>query len=168
MENGDGDGDGDGDDVDVDAAAAAAPHPNVVRYYGCVLKDERITHLCLQRCYCNLAEYAEVGLSSEETDELLGQVQDGLKFLHGLGLAHNDIHPGNICVDSHGNAIIVDFDSCAPFGQPLTKGVACMTSTTTEKGVPVSDKKNDYEAFKELVQFLKKERKRSSACYPQF
>lgn len=43
-----------------------------------------------------------------------------------------------------------------------------MTSTTTEKGVPVSDKKNDHEAFKELVQFLKKERKRSSACYPQF
>lgn len=98
MENGDGnDLVGGKDEVggdEVDAAAAAVPHPNVVRYYGCVLKDERITHLCLQRCYCNLAEYAEVGLSSEETDELLGQVQEGLKFLHGLGLAHNDIHPG--------------------------------------------------------------------------
>lgn len=98
MENGDGnDVVGGKDEVggdEVDAAAAAVPHPNVVRYYGCVLKDERITHLCLQRCYCNLAEYAEVGLSSEETDELLGQVQEGLKFLHGLGLAHNDIHPG--------------------------------------------------------------------------
>lgn len=98
MENGDGNDVVGGKDEaggdEVDAAAAAVPHPNVVRYYGCVLKDERITHLCLQRCYCNLAEYAEVGLSSEETDELLGQVQEGLKFLHGLGLAHNDIHPG--------------------------------------------------------------------------
>ena len=71
---------------------------------------------------------------------------------------------GNICVDSTGNAMIVDFDSCAPFGKPLAKGVA---SIATEKGVPVSDKRNDYQAFKEVVQFIKKDRKRSSVCYPQ-
>ncbi|KAI5364129.1 putative protein kinase [Septoria linicola] len=139
------------------------PHPSIVEYYGCVLKGNRITHLCLKRCYCNLAEYAEVGLSEEEQARLLEQVQDGLKHLHSLGLAHNDINPGNICVDSTGNAMIVDFDSCAPLGKTLRKGVGYATN----KGRPVSDKKNDYQGFKEIVEFLKKDRKRSSACYPQ-
>ena len=72
------------------------PHESIVKYFGCVLKDGRITHLCLKRCYCNLAEYAEVGLSDEEQDRLLGQVQEGLKHLHGLGLAHNDVNPGEL------------------------------------------------------------------------
>lgn len=142
------------------------PHPSIVEYYGCVLQEnsQRITHLCLKRCYCNLAEYASVGLSDDEKDHLLEQIQSGLKHLHSLGLAHNDINPGNVCVDASGNAKIVDFDSCAPFGKRLAKGVGYVRDAN---GRPVSDKKNDYQGFKDVVEFLRKERKRVSACYPQ-
>jgi hypothetical protein len=70
------------------------PHPNIVSYYGCVLKGPRITHLCLKRCYCSLTEYSEIMLSKEQKERILKQVRDGIEHLHSLGLAHNDIHPG--------------------------------------------------------------------------
>lgn len=69
------------------------PHPSIATYYGAVLKGNRITHLCLKRCYCTLFEYYQVGLSQSERERLLDQVQQGIEHLHSLGLAHNDINP---------------------------------------------------------------------------
>lgn len=74
-----------------------APHPSIVSYYGCVLKGKRITHLCLQRCYCNLVEYYHIGLPSEERKRLLQEIREGVSHLHALGLAHNDLNPGMCC-----------------------------------------------------------------------
>lgn len=70
------------------------PHPSIVTYYGAVTKDNRITHLCLKRCYCNLTEYFGVGLSVSERERLLVEIRAGIEHLHSLGLAHNDINPG--------------------------------------------------------------------------
>lgn len=70
------------------------PHPSIVIYYGAVTKGDRITHLCLKRCYCNLSEYNQIGLSKAERGRLLAEIRDGIEHLHSLGLAHNDIGPG--------------------------------------------------------------------------
>jgi serine/threonine protein kinase len=72
------------------------PHRSIVTYHGCVVKDGRITHLCLTRCYCNLVEYQEIGPGKEECERIVEQVRSGLEHLHGLGIAHNDINPGEL------------------------------------------------------------------------
>lgn len=73
-----------------------APHPNIVIYYGCVVRDQRITHLCLKRSGLSLTTYAEAGITAATREEILAQVRAGIEHLHSLGLAHNDINPGKL------------------------------------------------------------------------
>lgn len=70
------------------------PHPSIVKYFGCVVKEERISHLCLQRCLCNLTELRDMGATPSEQQRLLDEIRQGIEHLHNLGLAHNDINPG--------------------------------------------------------------------------
>lgn len=140
-------------------------HPNVVAYFGCVVKEDRITHICLRRGRCNLVEYHEAGISEDQCNVLLAQIRRGLEHLHSLGIAHNDINPGgwlsgrewlmvllievaeNICIDDSSNAVIVDFDSALPFGERLLKGKAA-----TDKGT--SHRENDYAGLSFVEDFL--------------
>ena len=46
-------------------------------------------------------------------------IKAGIDHLHSLGIVHNDINPANICIDENGCAVIIDFDSAAPTGDPL-------------------------------------------------
>lgn len=125
------------------------PHPNIVTYYGCVVtKANRITQLCLKRYYCSLAEYADLRFPDHQRESIFTGVQSAVKHLHGLELAHNDLCPQNICIDSDGNPAIVDFDSCLPFGHRLMKGVAA-------DGVALrSDPQNDLRGLEDLRDFL--------------
>lgn len=125
------------------------PHPNIVKYYGCVVTEaNRIAQLCLKRYHCSLAEYAGLRLPDHQRESIFAGVQSAVEHLHSFGLAHNDLCPQNICIDSDSNAAIVDFDSCLPFGQKLMKGVAA-------DGLPLrSDPQNDLEALEDLKDFL--------------
>ncbi|CAK4031726.1 3-phosphoinositide-dependent kinase [Lecanosticta acicola] len=69
------------------------PHPSIAQYYGACVKDGRITHLCLKRCYCNLVEYSHVDLSSGDRERLMTEIREGIEHMHSLGMAHNDINP---------------------------------------------------------------------------
>ena len=119
----------------------AHPHPNIVKYYGCVVKDGLITHISLKKYPRSLVEYAEPGLSDSQKARIFNGVKEGIHHLHSLGLAHNDITPQNICVDADGEAIIVDFDSCLPFGENLLK--SAMDKETMPLKVPISSQDND-------------------------
>ncbi|KAF2773756.1 kinase-like protein [Teratosphaeria nubilosa] len=101
------------------------PHPNLANYDGAVVVDGRIRQLCLRRYDCSLTQYlTQHGhiMDQEERMTLLDDIKSGIQHLHDLGYAHNDINPDNICIDSGGRAVIVDFDSCLPYGQKLLKG----------------------------------------------
>ena len=111
------------------------PHPNLVSYYGCVIEDGLITHLCLQRYPHSLGEYVDRGVSEAEKVKIHDGVRDGIRHLHSFGLAHNDVTPLNVCINDHGEAIIVDFDSCLPFGQRLIKGIGCEVERDFESAV---------------------------------
>ncbi|SMY25251.1 unnamed protein product [Zymoseptoria tritici ST99CH_1A5] len=121
------------------------PHPSLAKYYGCVVKDGRVTHLSLARYHCNLVQHVQVGLSEEDCDRILEQLRSGLEYLHGLGIAHNDINPENVCIDASGHAVIIDFDSAAPFGEALVKG------RSTRQ---ISDPENDFEGLQLIRDFL--------------
>ncbi|KAK6425388.1 hypothetical protein LTR95_016260 [Oleoguttula sp. CCFEE 5521] len=124
------------------------PHPNIVEYFGCIVKDARITQLCLKRYFCSLADYAEHRVPDSQREKIFHDVSSAAKHLHSLGLAHNDISPENVCIDNQGNAAIIDFDSCLPVGQRLVKG-------TSADGVPLlSDPNNDIERLGKLRDFL--------------
>lgn len=125
-------------------------HPNVIRYHGCEVKDGRITYLCLEKAQSNLVDYVERGRNKINVSELLQDVEAGVKFLHSLSLAHNDINPENICIVAD-RAVIVDFDSCMPFGESLVKGVSF---TSDKDGCPLSVAENDQEGLRDLRDFL--------------
>ena len=126
------------------------PHPNIAQYLGCVVRDGRITQICLKRYQCSLADYASRSLSPRQRDDILAGVVSAVKHLHSLGLAHNDICPHNVCIDSDGRPVIVDFDSCLPSGEVLLKGVA----TDAYGGHHVSNAENDLQALEDFKHFL--------------
>ena len=52
-------------------------------------------------------------------------IRAGVRHLHSLGLAHNDLNPSNVALDGDGNPIILDFGSCKKFGEELISGGTC-------------------------------------------
>jgi hypothetical protein len=126
------------------------PHPNIVSYLGCVVKDGRITHICLEKNPCSLVAQAEQGLDTHQSQRILEGVQAGVNYLHDLGLAHNDINPENICLGMTGEPIIVDFDGCLPFGEKLLKGVSMVDDP--KGGFPISSKYNDLVCGMDTIQ----------------
>ncbi|KAF2720097.1 hypothetical protein K431DRAFT_286099 [Polychaeton citri CBS 116435] len=134
------------------------PHPNLPSYLGCVVDgDGRVTQLCLPRYQCNLVEYledlAERGaLSQGVCKNLFSQIQAGVRHLHDrFGVAHNDLNEHNVCVDGDGNAVVVDFDGCLPFGQRLLKGVA---DGNGDGGSPTSSRDNDNRGLDGIADLL--------------
>lgn len=117
------------------------PHPNIVSYLGCVVKDGRITHICLEKYPASLVSNSENGLDETQRERIFTGAKAAIVHLQSLGLAHNDINPENICMDANGEPIIVDFDACRPFGEKLTKGIYAICSSGT--GTPTSNKDND-------------------------
>jgi serine/threonine protein kinase len=82
----------------------ASPHPNIVRYLGCVVENDRVTGLCFVKYDMILSE-------GPSKLDLLQQIQKGIRHLHSLGLIHCDIKPANILMKGEIPSI-GDFDSC--------------------------------------------------------
>jgi len=102
------------------------PHPNLGSYLGCVEEEGRLVRLAFKKYSTTLYNVIQYGVPGEFTAqqymECIDQVEAAAAHLHSLGLAHNDISPSNIMLNNTGLAILIDFDSCAPLGSPLTKG----------------------------------------------
>lgn len=94
------------------------PHPNIVRYYGCLVRRGLIVGLGLERCEVTMEERLRAGLQDFDVDTFMGQITSAVKHLHSMGLAHNDINPANIMFNERG-PILIDFGSCQPFGCTL-------------------------------------------------
>lgn len=59
-------------------------------------------------------------LSSSEIKKIFKQVCTGVRDLHAQGIAHLDIKPENILIDSKGNAVVCDF-GCSYISNTRTK-----------------------------------------------
>lgn len=95
-------------------------HPNIIKYYGCRTRRGRITSLVLERHKYTLAQYIrEPVFHDMDKGKFLDALEAAVSHIHSMGLAHNDINPDNIMVDDDELPVLVDFGSCAPYGQPL-------------------------------------------------
>jgi len=131
-------------------------HPNVVQFHGCRVRQGRITGLMLTRYEDDLREFLRGGKTVDK-ERILNGLQSAIRHLHSLGLAHNDINPGNIMVDDKsGEPVLVDFGSCHKIGDKLTSSRG--TPGWTEEGDPytLSKESHDLSALEKIRLWLDK------------
>lgn len=93
------------------------PHPNLIQYHGCKVCRGRIVGLVLKRYRGTLEEYMKRGNVISLAS--FNGIKLAVQHLHSLGYAHNDIKADNIMIDADNAWILVDMDSCRPFGEKL-------------------------------------------------
>ncbi|KAK4234816.1 hypothetical protein C8A03DRAFT_37371 [Achaetomium macrosporum] len=100
------------------------PHPTLVRYHGCRVRNGRITGAVLGRVPGNnLRDYLQAGKTVDK-DPFLAALASAVDHLHNVvGLVTNDIHPGNIMVSPDGEPILIDLGAAYPDREEMTEGI---------------------------------------------
>lgn len=130
-------------------------HPNIIKYHGCIINRGRITGLALER-YEVILQYRYEDVAHDlDIDTCMNGIRDGVKHLHDLGLAHNDLNPTNIALDSSDNPIILDFGSCKRFGEELLSGG---TYGWVDEDYSISAKSHDESALVKIEAWLKEKK----------
>lgn len=85
-------------------------HPNVVPVWDVAYHEEQCVVIMEYVSGITLKELIgqRGALTGQEAVEILVQLLNGLEFLHGLGVVHRDIHPGNILISSDHVVKILD------------------------------------------------------------
>lgn len=141
------------------------PHPNIVKYHGCQVQDNRITGLCFAKHHDTLLSRVNPGHSGKrhfdaskrplkDVESFLEGVEKGLKHLHSLGLVHNDLHPANImfATEEDETPIIIDFGSCRAIGHSMEN--VGRTAEWHDPAVSTSVPSNDTDALYEIAEWL--------------
>ncbi|KAM7187002.1 Protein kinase-like domain containing protein [Rhypophila sp. PSN 637] len=130
------------------------PHPYIIKYYGCRVRRGRITCLILELLDLTLTQYAKKPeFKGLDKTQFLDGVESAVKYLHSLGLAHNDINPDNIMVKD-GMPVLIDFGSCQKFGERLQ---SLGTPGWYEELFYTSEKKHDIYSLKKLEEWLEED-----------
>lgn len=95
-------------------------HPNIIKYYGCRTKRGRITSLVLKEHEYTLTQYIrQPGFQHLDKARFMDSLYSAVNYIHSLGLAHNDINPHNVMIGEDDLPILLDFGSCALYGERL-------------------------------------------------
>jgi hypothetical protein len=97
-------------------------HKNLVRYHGCVGARDRIVGLALEKHDIILQYRFEDDPRELNLPACINGLRAGIKHLHSLGYAHNDLNPMNVAMDKDDRPVILDFGSCRKFGETLLSG----------------------------------------------
>lgn len=128
------------------------PHPNIVSYLGCIVKEGRIRGLAFARYPVTLSQMLKDGTPFDR-DHCLSGVEAGVRHIHKLGLVHNDLNPSNIMMDGD-NPVIIDFDSCKREGDELGSKVG--TDGWTLDGQDRARRENDLYSLSKIRTALMK------------
>jgi serine/threonine protein kinase len=137
-------------EVDVYEILINNPYPNIGQYLGCIIEGDRITGLCFTMYEITLFEKQRRGLPFNRAAYLRG-INCGVRYLHKLGLVHNDLNPRNIMMKAD-NPVIIDFDSCRRQGQEL--GLKGGTNGWAPEGVTHAEYDNDLYGPDKIREFL--------------
>lgn len=110
-------------------AATALSHPNIIDVYD-VGEEDGTPYLVMELVRGQTLKAiiaAEAPFHPGDVAELLAQVGGALDYAHSRGYVHRDIKPGNILVDDHGRARVVDFG--------IAKGLGDSDLTATGEGL---------------------------------
>ena len=92
-------------------AAAALSHPNIIDVYD-VGEDDGTPFIVMELVRGQSLKAiiaADAPFHPDDVAELLEQIGGALDYAHARGYVHRDIKPGNILIDEHGRARLVDF-----------------------------------------------------------
>jgi len=132
---------------------AQHPHPGLVKFHGCCVQRGRITGLALEKHENDLNHHLkEVGPVDKEA--FMSALDSAVRHLHSIGLAHNDINPANILVNSHGLPVLVDFGSCREIGDKLTTSRGTPGWVDNEDDYTTSEVRHDIFAVEKLRVWL--------------
>lgn len=95
-------------------------HPNIVQYLGARVRRGLLTGFYMEKLPISLLEYCDTPAFKElDKDVLYVAVESAIRALHSIGLAYNDIYPGNIMIKDDGSPVLIDFGSCRRVGEEL-------------------------------------------------
>lgn len=134
---------------------AQHPHPNIVRYHGCVVKRGYITGIALTRYHKILEHRFHDNASDLDLDRFECQCRDAIDHIHSLGVAHNDLNPSNIALDGIDDPVIIDWGSCKEFGGLL---LSAGTPGWIEDEFDVSRKEHDLYALDKIMAWMRMEK----------
>ncbi|KAF2452746.1 kinase-like domain-containing protein [Lineolata rhizophorae] len=133
------------------------PHPNIITYHGCRVRQARISGLVLDRHPKNLIDYVKHGIGTVDKGPFMEAFESAINHLHSLGWAHNDLNPGTILVNEAGMPVLIDFGSSHEIGKKLT------TSRGTKgwidedmKDYTTSERRHDISALDKIRSWLDK------------
>ncbi|KAF3810264.1 hypothetical protein GCG54_00002722 [Colletotrichum gloeosporioides] len=128
------------------------PHPNLVEFKGCLQKNGRIVGVLLRRYSMTLSTRVEgYGHAPVPIALLLEGIRAGVKHLHHLGFAHNDLNPENIVLDEQDRPVIIDMGSAKLFGSELSQ---MGTPDWNDGFLEVSSKVNDEIGLQKIEEWL--------------
>ncbi|KAK4227043.1 kinase-like domain-containing protein [Podospora fimiseda] len=137
------------------------PHPNIVKYHGVRVLErdgqQRITGLLLDKYPKGDLDSIEHDIllrDSIDKDVIMNGIESAVFHLHSLGLAHNDLNPANILIGDKGEAVLVDFGSCEPFGEKLITGG---TGGWIDESYDTSARKHDLAALPKIEKWLQEQ-----------
>lgn len=126
------------------------PHPGIAEWLGCVVEENRFRGFVLRKYVETLRKRVERE-AEIDSEQVMRAIEGAIDHLHSLGVAHNDVNPFNIMLDSDGLAILIDFDSTVPFGEKMDKPGTVGWNRGHQS---LSDRLNDTNALKQLQEYL--------------
>lgn len=127
------------------------PHRNLVQYYGCIVRRGHITGIALQRYNIILQYRYEDDPRHLDITACIEVIRAGVRHIHSLGLAHNDLNPSNIALDKDDHPVILDFGSCKQFGAQL---ISAGTLGWIDEEYSISAQRHDESAMDKLETWL--------------
>ena len=111
---------------------AKLQHPSIVRFYG--MEREGLLAFLLMEYIEGQSLQSEIllsenhPLSNQRILEILKPICSALNYAHKMGLAHCDLKPGNILIESGGRVLLTDFG--------IARTMDAATSTLVGAGTP--------------------------------
>lgn len=140
------------------------PHPNIAQYYGCQIKDGRITGLCFEK-YETLSSRVNPGYANKilfdaeirplkDLTLFLQGIKDGVEHLHSQGVAHNNLNPLTVGFRADDTPIVIDLKMCQRFNTPMHPDRQNRWRGWADETNTVSLATNDTDVIEELERWL--------------